>query len=54
MSNNSDNPADAFKKALSEATKVMANDPELNVSYTVDPAGLSGDAHALAARSAAA
>ncbi len=44
MSNNSDNPADAFKKALSEATKVMANDPELNVSYTVDPAGLSGDA----------
>jgi cobaltochelatase CobT len=39
-----DNPADAFKKALSEATKVMANDPELNVSYTVDPAGLSGDA----------
>ena len=40
----SDNPADAFKKALSEATKVMANDPELNVSYTVDPAGLSGDA----------
>ncbi|WP_390914241.1 cobaltochelatase subunit CobT [Pseudosulfitobacter sp. SM2401] len=39
-----DNPADAFKKALSEATKVLANDPELNVSYTVDPAGLSGDA----------
>ena len=44
MTNSSDNPADAFKKALSEATKVMANDPELNVSYTVDPAGLSGDA----------
>ena len=40
----SDNPADAFKKALSEATKVLANDPELNVSYSVDPAGLSGDA----------
>lgn len=40
----SDNPADAFKKALSEATKVLANDPDLNVSYTVDPAGLSGDA----------
>ncbi len=39
----SDNPADAFKKALSEATKVMANDRDLNVSYTVDPAGLSGD-----------
>ena len=40
----SDNPADAFKKALSEATKVLANDPDLNVSYSVDPAGLSGDA----------
>jgi cobaltochelatase CobT len=39
-----DNPADAFKKALSEATKVLANDPELNVSFTVDPAGMSGDA----------
>ena len=40
----SDNPAEAFKKALSEATKVLANDPNLNVSYTVDPAGMSGDA----------
>jgi len=40
----SDNPADAFKKALSEATKVLANDPDLNVSFSVDPAGLSGDA----------
>ncbi len=40
----SENPADAFKKALSEATKVMANDPDLNVSYTVDPSGMSGDA----------
>lgn len=40
----SDNPADAFKKALSEATKVLANDPDLNVSYTIDPAGMSGDA----------
>jgi cobaltochelatase CobT len=39
-----DNPADAFKKALSEATKVLANDPDLNVSYSVDPAGMSGDA----------
>lgn len=44
MSKPSDNPADAFKKALSEATKVMAHDPELTVSYSVDPAGLSGDA----------
>jgi cobaltochelatase CobT len=39
-----DNPADPFKKALAEATKVMAHDPELTVSYSVDPAGLSGDA----------
>ncbi|TNF22069.1 MAG: cobaltochelatase subunit CobT [Rhodobacteraceae bacterium] len=39
-----DNPADPFKKALAEATKVMANDPELTVSYTVDPSGVSGDA----------
>ncbi|WP_405106867.1 cobaltochelatase subunit CobT [Phaeobacter sp. BS52] len=38
-----DNPADPFKKALAEATKVMADDSELNVSYSVDPAGMSGD-----------
>ena len=43
MASNSDNPADPFKKALAEATKVMANNPELNVSYTVDPSGISGD-----------
>lgn len=40
----SENPADPFKKALAEATKVMANDPELTVTYTVDPSGLSGEA----------
>jgi len=44
MAAHSDNPADPFKKALAEATKVMANDPELTISYTVDPSGLSGDA----------
>ncbi|MEM9872841.1 MAG: cobaltochelatase subunit CobT [Pseudomonadota bacterium] len=44
MSQQNDNPADPFKKALAEATKVMANDPDLNVSYSVDPEGLSGDA----------
>ncbi|TDK43201.1 cobaltochelatase subunit CobT [Antarcticimicrobium luteum] len=43
MSKSADNPADPFKKALAEATKVMANDPELTVSYTVDPSGLSGE-----------
>ncbi|MEM6374254.1 MAG: cobaltochelatase subunit CobT, partial [Pseudomonadota bacterium] len=44
MTNQNDNPADPFKKALAEATKVMANDPELSVSYSVDPSGVSGDA----------
>ncbi|TNF63978.1 MAG: cobaltochelatase subunit CobT [Rhodobacteraceae bacterium] len=39
----SDNPADPFKKALAEATKVMADDPELTVTYTVDPSGVAGD-----------
>ncbi len=44
MAAKSDNPADPFKKALAEATKVMANDPDLSISYTVDPSGLSGEA----------
>lgn len=39
----SDNPADHFKKALAEATKVLANDPDLTVSYSVDPSGLAGE-----------
>ena len=43
MKKPTDNPADPFKKALAEATKVMADDPELNVAYTVDPAGMAGD-----------
>ncbi|WP_050528615.1 cobaltochelatase subunit CobT [Pseudorhodobacter aquimaris] len=41
MSKPSDNPADPFKKALAEATKVIANDPEMNVTYSVDPAGMT-------------
>ena len=44
MNKPNDNPADPFKKALAEATKAMANEPELNVSYTVDPAGMTNDA----------
>ncbi len=43
MSKPTDNPADPFKKALAEATKVMANDSELTVTYTVDPAGKTDD-----------
>jgi cobaltochelatase CobT len=38
-----DNPADPFKKALAEATKTLANDPELGVSYSVDPPGMTND-----------
>ncbi len=43
MTKPTDNPADPFKKALAEATKVMADDPELSVTYSVDPSGVSGD-----------
>ncbi|KAA9007915.1 cobaltochelatase subunit CobT [Histidinibacterium aquaticum] len=43
MSKPADNPADPFKKALAEATKVMADDPELGVSYSVDPPGQTAD-----------
>ncbi|GHE00034.1 cobalt chelatase [Defluviimonas sp. 20V17] len=44
MTKPSDNPADPFKKALAEATRTMADDPELGVSYSVDPPGLTRDA----------
>ena len=44
MNKQNDNPAEPFKKALAEATKVMADDPELNVSFTVDPPGMTNDA----------
>ncbi len=37
------NPADPFKKALAEATKVLADDRELAVTYSVDPPGMSAD-----------
>ncbi|MDQ2067586.1 cobaltochelatase subunit CobT [Xinfangfangia sp. CPCC 101601] len=41
MSKPSDNPADPFKKALAEATRTMADDPEMAVSYSVDPPGMN-------------
>ena len=44
MTNKTDNPADPFKKALAEATKVMADDPELTVSFSVDPPGQTAEA----------
>ena len=43
MTKASDNPADPFKKALAEATKTMANDPDLTVTFSVDPAGMTKD-----------
>ncbi|WP_127560379.1 cobaltochelatase subunit CobT [Nioella ostreopsis] len=43
MKKPSDNPADPFKKALAETTRVMADDPELGVTYSVDPPGMTGD-----------
>ncbi|WP_265502717.1 cobaltochelatase subunit CobT [Paracoccus beibuensis] len=39
----SDNPADPFKKALSEATRALADERELNVTFSADPAGVAGD-----------
>jgi cobaltochelatase CobT len=36
-----DNPAEPFKKALAEATKAMAGQPDLTVAYSVDPSGYS-------------
>ncbi|MGQ0609928.1 MAG: cobaltochelatase subunit CobT [Paracoccaceae bacterium] len=41
MTKATDNPADPFKKALAEATRTMADDPEMTVSYSVDPAGMN-------------
>ncbi|WP_417628588.1 cobaltochelatase subunit CobT [Pararhodobacter aggregans] len=43
MQKTSDNPADPFKKALTEATRTLADDAELAVSFTVDPPGMSKD-----------
>lgn len=43
MAKPNENPAEPFKKALAEATKALANAPDLNVSYSVDPSGLAGD-----------
>ncbi|EAR49826.1 cobalt chelatase, pCobT subunit [Oceanicola granulosus HTCC2516] len=43
MAGPTDNPADPFKKALAEATKVLADDSELAVTYSVDPPGQSAE-----------
>jgi len=39
----SDNPADPFKKALAEATKTMADDRDVAVSFSVDPPGMTAE-----------
>ncbi|PWR01742.1 cobaltochelatase subunit CobT [Meridianimarinicoccus roseus] len=39
----SDNPSEPFKKALAEATRVLANDPDMAISYSVDPPGMTND-----------
>jgi cobaltochelatase CobT len=41
MSKPVENPADPFKKALAEATRAMAGEPELTVAFSVDPPGCS-------------
>ncbi|MDT0682693.1 cobaltochelatase subunit CobT [Roseicyclus sp. F158] len=39
----SDNPSEPFKKALAEATRVLADAPDIGVTYTVDPPGQTAD-----------
>jgi cobaltochelatase CobT len=43
MTKPTDNPADPFKKALADATRVMADDPDVTVTYSVDPSGMTKD-----------
>ncbi|GHC62781.1 cobaltochelatase subunit CobT [Neogemmobacter tilapiae] len=43
MNKPTDNPADPFKKALAEATKVLADDADMTVTYSVDPPGMNAE-----------
>lgn len=43
MSDKPQNPVEPFKKALGEATRALANEAELNVTYSVDPPGVTND-----------
>ncbi len=38
-----ENPSEPFKKALADATRVLADDPEIGVTYSVDPPGMTTD-----------
>ena len=41
MTKPTDNPADPFKKALAEATRTMADDSDMVVTYSVDPSSMT-------------
>ena len=43
MGKPTDNLAEPFKKALADATKALANEPDLSVNYSVDPPGQTND-----------
>ncbi len=43
MAGDTQSPSGSFRKALSEATRAMANRPELEVTFGVDSPGASGD-----------
>ena len=43
MSGKPENPVEPFKKALGEATRALANEAELTVTYSVDPPGVAND-----------
>ena len=43
MSPAPENPAEPFKKALAEATRALANEPDLGVTYSSDPSGIAND-----------
>lgn len=38
----SDNPTEAFKQALAETARTVAGEPELEVTFTPDPSGITG------------
>jgi len=43
MNSSDQNPADPFKKALAEATRVLADDPDLGVTFSVENPGMTED-----------
>jgi len=42
MSHRPENPADPFKKALAEATRALAGETDLEITYSADPPGRTG------------